>query len=207
VIPTARYFTLIKGLVPTSGARKGTNPLINSGGGRRGRVTVTAVAAVAAVALAGIAGCDGSSDEAGAGSAAAPTSTGSATGGSATGGCAAPLSRPLPTWARAGFSGDASAIHVMGERGDIVAVLFGHPLRQPPAPGRNNKILWVSRVAQEPGEPLAIEAHLDGTGPAVRREVLGGPGPSIIDLPSPGCWRLDLAWSGHRDAVWLTYQR
>jgi hypothetical protein len=180
----------------------------------RGRTVTALVAAlVAALVLAagGLMGCDGPDDsgvEAGAGSPAATSNgtvdpTAVATG---TSGCTAPVTGPLPTWARAGFSGDAVAIHVFGERGDIVAVLFGHPLRQPPAPGRNNKILWVSRVSQEPGDPLKIEAHLDGTGPAVLREVPGGPGPSIIDLPSPGCWRLDLAWSDHRDVVWLTYQ-
>jgi hypothetical protein len=167
------------------------------------------VGALTVVALAGAAGCDGSDGGSGGGAdggspavsptaAAAPTETGAR-------GCAAPLRRPLPTWARAGFSGDATAIHVLGERGDIVAVLFGYPLRQPPEEGRNNKILWVSRV-EHPGDALVVQAHLNGTGPAVRREVPGGPGPSIIDLPSAGCWKLDLTWSGNRDAVWLTYE-
>ena len=169
---------------------------------------MTALVAALVLAVGGVAGCDGSGDDAGERSPAASPAGPAAPAGLATGaaGCVAPLTGPLPTWARAGFSGDAVAIHVFGERGDIVAVLFGHPLRQPPAPDRNNKILWVSRVSQDPGDPLEIEAKLDGTGPTVRREVPGGPGPSIIDLPSAGCWRLDLTWSGHRDAVWLTYQ-
>jgi hypothetical protein len=190
VIPTAFSAALsgvlIKGLVPVR----------------------VAVGVLTVVALAWAAGCDGpgggSGGDADRGSpavtptAAAPTETGAR-------GCAAPLRRPLPTWARAGFSGDATAIHVLGERGDIAAVLFGYPLRQPPEQGRNNKILWVSRV-EHPGDTLVVEAHLNGTGPAVRREVPGGPGPSIIDLPSAGCWKLDLTWSGNRDAVWLTYE-
>jgi hypothetical protein len=121
-------------------------------------------------------------------------------------GCAAPVrTGQLPSWARAGFSGDARAVHVLGQRGDIVAVLFGHPLRQPPDAGRNNKILWVSRVSVVPGDPLVIEARLPATGATVSREVPGGPGPSIIDLPRAGCWELTLTWSGHRDAMALEY--
>jgi hypothetical protein len=43
-------------------------------------------------------------------------------------------------------------------------------------------------------------------GVPVRREVDGGPGPSIINLPSAGCWRLSLTWSGHRDQLDLRYR-
>jgi hypothetical protein len=35
--------------------------------------------------------------------------------------------------------------------------------------------------------------------------VPGGPGPSIIDLPAPGCWTLRLSWSGHTDELRLRY--
>jgi hypothetical protein len=35
--------------------------------------------------------------------------------------------------------------------------------------------------------------------------VPGGPGPSIINLPAPGCWTLHLSWSGHRDELKLRY--
>jgi hypothetical protein len=37
--------------------------------------------------------------------------------------------------------------------------------------------------------------------------VRGGPGPSIVDLPSPGCWALTLRWSGHVDHLDLEYRR
>ena len=93
---------------------------------------------------------------------------------------------------------------VRGAKGDIVAVLFG-PLTSPPLPGRNNKILWVPRVALTGPLPLVIEARLDGTGPVVRREVPGGPGPSGVDLPQPGCWHLDLRWGGSTDSLSLRY--
>jgi hypothetical protein len=115
-------------------------------------------------------------------------------------------STALPEWARAGFRGDGSGIpHVMSRRGDIVGVLFGRQLHAPPARDRNNKILWVSRVPLQPGDPLRITAVRDGTSEPVQREVAGGPGPSTVDLPAAGCWRLSLSWSGHTDTMDLEY--
>jgi hypothetical protein len=114
---------------------------------------------------------------------------------------------PLPEWARAGFSGDGSGVpHVPGRENAILAVVFGAPLSAPPAEGRNNKILWVSRLPVTPGDPLRITARQDGTARTADREVAGGPGPSIIDLPAAGCWRLTLSWSGHTDTLDLAYQ-
>ncbi len=112
---------------------------------------------------------------------------------------------PLPTWARDGFNPpDQSTTYVQGAGGDIVGVLFG-PLTAPPARDHQNKILWVARVS-EGGDPLRIAARLAGSGVAAAREVKGGPGPSIVDLPAAGCWRLDLTWSGHADRVDVPYQ-
>jgi len=39
----------------------------------------------------------------------------------------------------------------------------------------------------------------------VTRQVAGGPGPSIIDLPAAGCWSVNLSWSGHHDHLTLRY--
>lgn len=144
------------------------------------------------------------------GGSAAPASA-TATTASATAGCAARVETgSLPDWADAGFSGDARVPHVFGAKGDIVAVLFAHPLRQHREDGSNNKILWVARAATTSPDPtapatLVITAMLDGTDTRVIREVAGGPGPSIIDLPHAGCWRLDLRWSGHTDTMELVY--
>ena len=44
-------------------------------------------------------------------------------------------------------------------------------------------------------------------GAPVGRAVHGGPGPSIINLPAPGCWRLTLRWSGWTDQLDLRYTR
>jgi hypothetical protein len=118
----------------------------------------------------------------------------------------------LPVWARTGFSDPKPRIaHVPGAHGRIVAILFGYPLHSPPARDRNNKILWAARLATNPGSDLVIRAQrMAGSravGAAVARRVQGGPGPSIVDLPSAGCWRLTLRWSGRIDTLDLAYVR
>jgi hypothetical protein len=116
----------------------------------------------------------------------------------------------LPVWARAGFSGPRPRIpHVLGRSGQIAAIVFGYPLRSPPAQGRNNKILWVWRTWPRTPAPLWIRAQrMDGARPLcapIRQIVPGGPGPSIVDLPEAGCWRLKLSWSGRTDELDLAY--
>jgi hypothetical protein len=97
--------------------------------------------------------------------------------------------------------------HVMGQAGNIVAILWASrdALHSPPLQGRNNKILWVSRVPLSTADPLIIRATLAGSTRKATAYVPGGPGPSIIDLPAPGCWTLHLSWSGHTDELQLRY--
>jgi hypothetical protein len=116
----------------------------------------------------------------------------------------------LPVWARGGFSGPRPRMpYAVGHSGRIAAIVYGYPLRSPPAQGRNNKILWVSRIWPKTPAPLWIRAQrMDGgraIGAPVRHIVPGAPGPSIIDLPAAGCWRLTLTWSGRRDSLDLAY--
>ena len=107
----------------------------------------------------------------------------------------------LPGWARTGFSGDGSGTpHVLGARGDIVAVLFDYP---PRASAEGNKILWVSRLPLRPSEPLHIDAATERGGPSFKRDLPDGPGPSIVRFPAPGCWRLELRWAGNSDSLTL----
>jgi hypothetical protein len=118
----------------------------------------------------------------------------------------------LPTWARTGFSDPRPRLpHVIGRSGEIAALIFGYPLRSPPGKDRANKILWVSRREVKPLSDLRIRAQrMEGrrrVGRPVTRVVVGGPGPSGIDLPAPGCWRLTLRWSGRSDALDLRYVR
>jgi len=96
----------------------------------------------------------------------------------------------------------------VAKNGDIAALLFADPLLAPPPLTHRNKILWVSRLATN-GSPLFISAQRvvgsNAVGQVVKRQVAGGPGPSIIDLPVAGCWQLNLRWSGHHDTVDLEY--
>jgi hypothetical protein len=117
----------------------------------------------------------------------------------------------LPVWARAGFSEARPRIpYELGASGRIAAIQWG-TLKSPPSDNPTNKILWVSRVSTRPGSSLRILAQrMTGTkrdGAPVRRAVPGGPGPSIINLPVPGCWRLTLRWSGWTDQLDLQYNR
>jgi hypothetical protein len=117
----------------------------------------------------------------------------------------------LPVWARTGFSDPKPRIaHVLGRRREIVAILFAQPLRSPPLRDRNNKILWVAR------RPFPLDANLRisaqrmlgtlPTGAPVSRTVPGGPGPSIVDMPRPGCWRFALRWGKRSDSLDLVYR-
>ncbi|MDI1461516.1 hypothetical protein QEZ54_11085 [Catellatospora sp. KI3] len=154
--------------------------------------------AVLLAACAALAACTGGqAPTAAASSAAAPASPPAA--------CGSPVETgPLPDWASAGFSGSSAIPHVFGRNGDIAAVLFAHPLTAARTDGMSNKILWVSHP-QPTSDPLVITGRLDGTGDPVVRTVDGGPGPSIIDFPQAGCWRLTLTWSGHTDTLDLVY--
>jgi hypothetical protein len=150
-----------------------------------------------------------------------PSAVASATGAGAAGagttqagavtsdGCAGqPPGSPLPVWARAGFSpADMAMPHVTGEAGDIVAILWAtrDALHSTPLQDRGNKILWVSRVPFVATDPLIVRATLPGSTRTATVSVPGGPGPSTIDLPAPGCWTLHLSWSGHTDELQLRY--
>jgi hypothetical protein len=118
----------------------------------------------------------------------------------------------LPVWARGGFHPSTQRIpHVLGHSGAIVAILFAYPLESPPPVTHNNKILWVSRAAVNTLTSLRISAQrMNGTrllGRPVQRTISGGPGPSIINLPTPGCWRLSLRWAGRSDNLDLQYRQ
>jgi hypothetical protein len=125
--------------------------------------------------------------------------------------CSPPDRGVLPVWARTGFSEARPKVpHVFGHKGRIVAILFGD-LFAPPSDKSGNKILWVAKDPLKPPSDLKITArrvaggHL--TGRTVHRTVVGGPGPSGIDLPHSGCWRFDLRWSGRHDVLQLRYRR
>src|SRR5262245_1481056 len=141
--------------------------------------------------------------------AAAPVSAGGASSGVAP--CHSALQKGvLPIWARTGFSDKRPRMpHVLGRNDAIAAIEFGYPLLSPPSQVRANKILWVSRRPQKPLSNLWIHAQrMVGTrdvGPPATRLIRYGPGPSYVNLPAAGCWRLKLSWSGRTDTLDLQY--
>jgi hypothetical protein len=169
--------------------------------GRRRRRVVLAGAAATVVAVAGVGAAIATYGD-------ASSSTSTASGGA----CSAVSTGVLPAWARGGFSDAKPSVpHVLGERGNIVAILFGGQLYSPPSDTVGNKILWVGRSDDSDAlTPLRIDAVRAGTTRHVRREVSGGPGPSGIDLPGAGCWRMSLQWGpgpDQRDTIKLSYVR
>ena len=96
--------------------------------------------------------------------------------------------------------------HVLGASGNIVAILWATPnaLHAPALPDRANKVLWVSKVASEPG-PMTIRATLAGSTRTATVQLPDGPGPSYVNMPAPGCWTMHLTWPGHTDHLSLRY--
>ena len=116
----------------------------------------------------------------------------------------------LPVWMRGGFTGPRPRVpYAVGSTGAIGAIVFGWPLKSPPVTGRSNKILWVPRRTAKTIAPLWIRMQLmngnQPVGAPVRKIIPTGPGPSIVDVPSAGCWRLTFSWSGRRDTLDLEY--
>jgi hypothetical protein len=157
-----------------------------------------------------VAACTGSAGPRPSAAQASAAQAGTAHAGALTSdGCAGqPPVSPLPVWARSGFTpADLAMPHVMGEAGNIVAILWAprDALHSPPLQDRSNKILWVSGIPFVAPDPLIIKATLAGSSRTATVSVPGGPGPSTIDLPAPGCWTLHLSWSDHTDELKLRY--
>lgn len=112
---------------------------------------------------------------------------------------------------RAGFSeAEPRVPHAIGRSGEIAGIVVAGRLTSPPAPRASNKILWVARRPLDAPSDLRIPAQrMDGSdeiGSPVSHVVEGGPGPSTVDLPEPGCWRLTLRWAEQVDSVDLRYR-
>jgi len=112
------------------------------------------------------------------------------------GGCAGTVLTDAlpPTWAQGGWNQPQAPWGVpwaLGTGGDAVAYVFATQLvagSSPRVDGTNNKVLWVAKG----GPPnFVVEAHPLGTGQPVFT-IAGGP--SIVDLPTAGCWTFHLTW-------------
>jgi hypothetical protein len=113
---------------------------------------------------------------------------------SAAGGCAATVlthAKP-PQWAQAGWSVTKGAPWpvpwAMTTPADAVAFLFATQLVAGPSPridGSTNKVLWVTNDSA----PFVVEGRPFGKSEPV---VTVPGGPSIVDVPSAGCWTFRL---------------
>jgi hypothetical protein len=101
-------------------------------------------------------------------------------------------------------------VQATSRKGDAAAFIFGYPLRAGHPENPSNKILWVVRQPRE-GSDLLISSHsVAQLQPivTVRETADSSPGeiyPSIVDVPSRGCWQFTLQWHGHTDAISLPY--
>jgi len=97
-----------------------------------------------------------------------------------------------PNWAQAGWTvakGEPWPVPWTSDAsGDAVAFVFATRLvagASPRVDGSTNKVLWVLRE----GQPFVVEGRPEGkTAPVVT--VPGGP--SIVDVPTAGCWTFRL---------------
>jgi hypothetical protein len=167
-------------------------------GRRRGLATVVGTAAASAVAVTGVVVA-----EHGRGRSASPavaTTPAPACDGT-------PRTGVLSGWARTGFSDPQPVVPFVRSRsGNVVAILFGGQLRSPPR--KDNKILWVWR--QMPGGAtgdVRMTAQLVGTDTVVTTGLPRPEGPSAVDLPAPGCWRITLHSPRRADTLDLDYAR
>jgi hypothetical protein len=155
---------------------------------------------------------------AGAGAAAAVVLVLASCGGSAPAGSPDPSARcaaaavhhgPPPAWTAAAWADSSPGFSVpysvaTGSR--AAAFFFAKSLRAGHPTDPANKVLWVVGQPRQ-GMPLTISARRIGDrSPTVRisEPADSGPGeiyPSYVDLPRAGCWRLALAWAGHRAAI------
>jgi hypothetical protein len=88
--------------------------------------------------------------------------------------------------------------------------LFGSPLRTGHPDNPSNKILWVVRTPRNGS--LTIDGHpLNAAVPAIHviQPDDSSPGniyPSIVDVPTAGCWQFDLRWASSHTQVELMYR-
>jgi len=116
----------------------------------------------------------------------------------------------VPAWTKSA-NPPAFLRHVLSREQNLIGMLFADPLRVPSPPGGpNNKILWIVREPRN-GQPLELTLTPTGAGaPVSVTEVAdSSPGeiyPSIVDVPTPGCWSVRAEWDGHTATLALPYQ-
>jgi len=99
---------------------------------------------------------------------------------------------------------------VADRTGMIAGFLFADPLRHGQPQNPANKVLWVVNGPRE-GSPLRVELQpLGQRAPVVTDSFPADslPGeiyPSIVEVPSAGCWHATFHWAGHRAELDLRF--
>jgi hypothetical protein len=132
---------------------------------------------------------------------------------SAPGGCA---KTPIwigeqPSWA-ASANPPAGIPYALSHEGNLAATLFVQPLRAGTGVSNPaNKILWIAREPREGAELKLVLRRTDGTGDPVEttEPPNSSPGeiyPSIVDVPTPGCWSVTATWGPNTATLELAYE-
>jgi len=88
--------------------------------------------------------------------------------------------------------------------------IFGYPLKAGARTNGANKILWVVGIPRD-GSDLHVTGHpQNATKPTIDQTfpANSSPGeiyPSIVDVPTAGCWHFDLSWGKNKTSVDLVY--
>jgi hypothetical protein len=118
----------------------------------------------------------------------------------------------VPAWtasAMSGFTGDPGP-YVVSAEANVVGILMGYPFHAGTSSNPTSKILWIVREPRN-GQQLKVDGHPVGaTTPTGHADAAddSSPGeiyPSIVDMPTPGCWHLTLTWDGNTATVDLPY--
>ncbi len=116
-----------------------------------------------------------------------------------------------PAWSNAAWSMSSQPVTVpyaLASGGVAMAVEAVGSIRAGHPTNPTNKVLWVMRLPRQ-GKPLEITARQGGRVVRINRPADSSPGeiyPSFVDLPTPGCWRLTLAWNRHRASINVNVQ-
>jgi hypothetical protein len=119
------------------------------------------------------------------------------TTGAGCGGTAVATGQGLPSWADAG--GGAGIPWAVGRPPEVVGVMFGTELvaKGERPDGSTNKILWLTRTPISSSQLTLRAQPADAATPVVTLRIAGAgyqQFPSIVDLPNPGCWRINISW-------------
>ena len=78
----------------------------------------------------------------------------------------------------------------------------GAPSRPRAVAAPGGKVLWLARNGSG---RLRMDAREQASGHTVSVTLPDGAGPSLVDMPQPGCWRFVLTWADNPDEVFVRY--